>query len=137
MRNGIFIYFKLYEARQKRNLSISQLSALSGISCAELRKIENNMINPMLEIVLKLGTALNIKFNRRVMDIDFLKKLRKKKKLSIRKLSKISLVSKAHISELERHNKRPSVEVFCRLLVALDVKIDNELFIKSPLITNQ
>jgi transcriptional regulator with XRE-family HTH domain len=47
---------------------------------------------------------------------------RKKQNMTIRKLAELSGVSTGYISEVERGEKKPTIEVLCKLAVALGVK---------------
>lgn len=56
------------------------------------------------------------------MVVVILKSVRVKKNLTIGELAKISGVSKSYISEVENNKKIPTIDVICRLAVALEVK---------------
>ncbi len=58
---------------------------------------------------------MNIEVNSLLRDV------RKKKQLTIMQLSKLSEVSKSHISEIENGKQVPSILVLCRLAYALGV----------------
>lgn len=55
--------------------------------------------------------------------IILLAKIRNEKKISLERLSKMSGVSKAHLSDIERNLKMPSLLVMIRLSQALKVSI--------------
>lgn len=59
------------------------------------------------------------------MKIDLLFKIgeiRIQKNISVRQLSLLSGVSKTHISEIERGNRIPTIEVLCRIAEGLMVR---------------
>lgn len=53
-----------------------------------------------------------------------LREARLEKQMTIRKLSELSGVSIAHISEIENEKHYPSILILCRLAKALGVKPD-------------
>lgn len=64
---------------------------------------------------------MTIKITMRVREV------RQSKKLTIVKLSSLSGVSIAHISEIETGKQQPTLYMMCLLAAAMDVKLD-ELF---------
>lgn len=122
------MYIKLKGIRNKYNLSIEDLSKRSGVSYSEILNIEDRLINPLVPTILKLSKALNIELDESLFKGNYINKLRKKSNLSLRKLEKLSGVSKSQINDIEREVKNPTLITICKLLKALDIEIDNELF---------
>ena len=58
------------------------------------------------------------------------RKVRKRKGITIAQLSNISGISESYISELEREKKIPTLYVICALAAALEVK-ETELYEKK------
>ncbi len=56
---------RIQEERIKRNISITQLAALSNVSHSHINRIENGQRKPGLEPLLKICTALSIS----IMDV--------------------------------------------------------------------
>lgn len=52
---------KLWEIRQKNNLTLKQLSALSGISKSEINAIENGQVSPRFDTLECLDSSLKCK----------------------------------------------------------------------------
>ena len=57
-----------------------------------------------------------------------LKEIRQSKNLSVYRLSQISQISEAHIRNLERGNKNPTVETLGLLACALDISLSDFFF---------
>lgn len=51
----------LREVRKGKNLSIKQLSVLSGVSTGHISNIENGLKMPTIDILVRLATALGVK----------------------------------------------------------------------------
>lgn len=51
----------LREVRKGKNLSIKQLSILSGVSTGHISNIENGLKMPTIDILVRLATALGVK----------------------------------------------------------------------------
>lgn len=84
--------FKIKEIRTCKNMTISELSKVTGICQPYLTQLENNKkYNPSLEIMNKIAYALNVKIDDLFYsDLD-IKKLKKK---LYRKINKFGLHSK-------------------------------------------
>lgn len=50
---------KLWQVRHKQNITLTQLSELSGISKSTLNNIENNRVEVKLNYLEKIAEALN------------------------------------------------------------------------------
>lgn len=61
----------LKEKREKRKLSMAELSKLCGISSAQITRLENNQQIPKLTTILELARALNFSINELVENTDF------------------------------------------------------------------
>lgn len=51
----------LREVRKGKNLSIKQLSILSGVSTGHISNIENGLKMPTIDILVRLAAALGVK----------------------------------------------------------------------------
>lgn len=54
------IIYHLYDIRTERNLSIRELSVLSGVSKSQINNIENGKQNPTVYTLCCLAEALNV-----------------------------------------------------------------------------
>ena len=59
------------EARQKRNLTQSQLGELVGVQKAQISKLENSVTNARFETILKVFDALGAKINFNVELLNY------------------------------------------------------------------
>lgn len=50
----------LQKIRWSKNITVEQLSKLSGISSSEISKIENNQVSPTLFTMCRLSRALHV-----------------------------------------------------------------------------
>lgn len=64
MEIGTIIASNLNELRTARNLSISQLAKLSGVSKAMLSDMEKGTSNPTINTLWKVANALNVHYTR-------------------------------------------------------------------------
>lgn len=53
------IIYKVYEYRNKSNMTLRELEQKSGISRATINNIENNVVNPTVEVICRLAIALD------------------------------------------------------------------------------
>lgn len=51
----------LREVRKGKNLSIKQLSILSGVSTGHISSIENGLKMPTIDVLVRLAAALGVK----------------------------------------------------------------------------
>ena len=51
----------LKEKRKERKLTLAQLSERTGISTTHLNDIENNIKEPSISMMVRIGKALNLK----------------------------------------------------------------------------
>lgn len=51
----------LYQIRTQHNLTLRQLSEMSGVSKTEINLIENGKVMPKIDIICKLAKALDVK----------------------------------------------------------------------------
>lgn len=58
----------------------------------------------------------------------YLKQIRHQKNLSLLQLSHKSGVSTTELNDIENQRKTPRLDTICRIAVALDVNINNELY---------
>lgn len=57
--------------------------------------------------------------------IILLKEIREEKQISLEQLSKLSGISKSHLSYIERQEKEPTITVLIKIAKALNVDIEN------------
>ena len=55
------IEMKIKELRQSKSMSLAELSAKSGVSKTEINDVENNKKKPMLQSIILLAQALDVK----------------------------------------------------------------------------
>lgn len=67
---GEIIAFNLKELRNERNLTLGQLSKISGISKAMLSDIEKGDSNPTINTIWKIANGLNVPYTRLMEGID-------------------------------------------------------------------
>lgn len=53
------IIYKVYEYRTKANMSVRELSQISGVGKSTINRIENGSGNPTVEVICQLAIALN------------------------------------------------------------------------------
>ncbi len=53
------IYYKVYEKRDEKGLTLRELSDISGISKSEINRIENQKSHPTLYTLLKIAKSLD------------------------------------------------------------------------------
>ncbi|MGN1301650.1 MAG: helix-turn-helix domain-containing protein [Clostridia bacterium] len=84
--------FRIKEIRNCKNMTISELSTLTGICQSYLTQLENNKKdNPSLKIMNKIAYALNVKIDDLFYsDLD----IKKLKKNSIVKLTNLDYTAK-------------------------------------------
>lgn len=58
-----FIYKKLKEERKKRNMIIKEVSELSGVSQGMISSIERGIVNPSVDVLLKICRTLELNLN--------------------------------------------------------------------------
>lgn len=51
---------KIKQIRQRKNISLAELSAKSGVSKTEINDVENNKKKPSLQTVILLAQALEV-----------------------------------------------------------------------------
>ena len=51
---------RLKEIRKDKNISLSKLSIMTGISTTHLNDVENNLKSPSLFIIIKIAKALKV-----------------------------------------------------------------------------
>lgn len=54
------IEMKIKQIRQRKNISLAELSAKSGVSKTEINDVENNKKKPSLQTVILLAQALEV-----------------------------------------------------------------------------
>ena len=54
------VEIKLKEVREKKNISINQLSEMTGITKSHLSNIERNEKEPSLSILIRIALALRV-----------------------------------------------------------------------------
>lgn len=70
MELGKVIAINLKKLRSERNLTLGQLSKLSGISKAMLSDIEKGGSNPTINTIWKVANGLNVPYTRLMEDIE-------------------------------------------------------------------
>lgn len=53
------IIYKVYDYRTKANISVRELSQISGVGKSTINRIENGSGNPTVEVICQLAIALN------------------------------------------------------------------------------
>lgn len=66
-------------------------------------------------------------FGGKMKVIILLKEIRKEKQISLEELSKLSGISKSHLSYIERQEKEPSLTILIKIAKALNIDI-NDLY---------
>lgn len=56
----IQVTYKIYEYRTKKNMSVRELSELSGVSKSQINRIENNLTHPTVNTLCQIAYALNV-----------------------------------------------------------------------------
>ena len=67
---GKIIAINLKELRTERNLTLGQLSKISGISKAMLSDIEKGNSNPTINTIWKIANGLNVPYTKLMEDIE-------------------------------------------------------------------
>lgn len=70
MNIGEVIAINLKELRKERNLTLGQLSKISGISKAMLSDIEKEKSNPTVNTIWKIANGLNVPYTRLMEEND-------------------------------------------------------------------
>lgn len=70
MELGKIIAINLKELRTERNLTLGQLSKISGISKAMLSDIEKGNSNPTINTIWKIANGLNVPYTKLMEDIE-------------------------------------------------------------------
>ncbi len=70
MELGTIIAINLKNLRTERNLTLGQLSKISGISKAMLSDIEKGNGNPTINTIWKIANGLNVPYTRLMEDIE-------------------------------------------------------------------
>lgn len=70
MELGAIIAINLKELRTERNLTLGQLSKLSGISKAMLSDMEKGNSNPTINTIWKIANGLNVPYTRLMEGIE-------------------------------------------------------------------
>lgn len=70
MELGKIIAFNLKELRTERNLTLGQLSKISGISKAMLSEIEKGDSNPTINTIWKIANGLNVPYTKLMDGIE-------------------------------------------------------------------
>lgn len=70
MELGQIIAYNLKELRTERNLTLGQLSKISGISKAMLSDIEKGGSNPTINTIWKIANGLNVPYTRLIENIE-------------------------------------------------------------------
>ena len=70
MELGKIIAINLNELRTERNLTLGQLSKISGISKAMLSDIEKGNSNPTINTLWKIANGLNVPYTRLMEGIE-------------------------------------------------------------------
>lgn len=70
MELGKIIAFNLKELRTARNLTLGQLSKISGVSKAMLSDIEKGESNPTINTIWKIANGLNVPYTRLMEGIE-------------------------------------------------------------------
>lgn len=70
MELGKVIAINLHELRTERNLTLGQLSKMSGISKAMLSDIEKGGSNPTINTIWKIANGLNVPYTRLMEGIE-------------------------------------------------------------------
>lgn len=73
------------------------------------------MIFNNIDILMMVINKMHVKI--------LLNKVRKEKNISLTELSKLTGISKSHLSYIERGEKEPSISMLCRIAIALKVDI--------------
>ena len=70
MELGKVIAINLKQLRTERNLTLGQLSKISGISKAMLSDIEKGNSNPTINTIWKIANGLNVPYTRLMDEIE-------------------------------------------------------------------
>lgn len=70
MELGKIIALNLNELRTERNLTLGQLSKISGISKAMLSDIEKGSSNPTINTIWKIANGLNVPYTRLIDEVE-------------------------------------------------------------------
>ncbi|WP_294343608.1 XRE family transcriptional regulator [uncultured Clostridium sp.] len=70
MEPGKIIATNMKELRIERNLTLGQLSKISGISKTMLAEIEKGSSNPTINTLLRIANGLNVPYTRLMEDIE-------------------------------------------------------------------
>ena len=70
MELGKIIAFNLKELRNERNLTLGQLSKISGISKAMLSDIEKGGSNPTINTIWKIANGLNVPYTKLMEGVE-------------------------------------------------------------------
>ena len=60
------MYFNIKRIRDEREINLRDLEKLSGISKSQISRIENNLSDPKLSVIVKIANALNVKLSELV-----------------------------------------------------------------------
>ncbi|MFQ7680240.1 helix-turn-helix domain-containing protein [Coprobacillus cateniformis] len=63
VEGGMFIIIKTWNARNNSNITLEELSRLTGISVTTLNRIENGVVDPRIGQLEKIAKALNVKIS--------------------------------------------------------------------------
>lgn len=83
MNIGEIIGVNLRNLRKDRNLTLGQLSKISGISKAMLSEIEKGTSNPTINTLWKLANGLNVPYTRLMKEIEEASVIIKKSDISV------------------------------------------------------
>ena len=67
---GKIIAFNLKELRTERNLTLGQLSKITGLSKAMLADMEKGGSNPTINTIWKIAKGLNVPYTRLMEEIE-------------------------------------------------------------------
>jgi transcriptional regulator with XRE-family HTH domain len=56
----VFLYKKIKEERKKRNMTLKELSRKSSVSSGLISSIERGIVNPSIDVVIRICESLNI-----------------------------------------------------------------------------
>lgn len=120
---------KLRNIRKERGLNTEELAELSEIPVEEIRNIEKNLIEPTLQHLEKLSTALNVTIRyflerntpKPVLG-DKIRALRERAEMSQTELASLANISPSLVSQIENNVTMPSLETLDRLAECLDVE---------------
>jgi len=127
------------EIRQKRNITLQELSKRTNLSVSYLSEIERGKKQPSLDTIEKLAKALNISKEGLILPNkqDFrglgekIVLLREQMKLSLSDLAERVGISSSYLCQIENNRTLPSLSTLNNIASALNVKSEDLMTVSS------